>query len=179
MKKVFILGFVILLIAGLSSVACEDQDMRWFDYTNPPYPPQTQGDFILTISVEETTLPRGEHYWVTAEFKNQSGKDMEIVVDMLFWPYIPNWYTDPIDMPGPQKILFPNNGVIRCEPGWDSPPYDETTRFAVGGGGYGQYSERHLPVGKHELRFYARFCISGENQPIEIISNTIELTVIR
>jgi len=146
---------------------------------------QTQGDFILTISVEEPAVPQGEPWWVDVELKNQSGRDLVICVSMLFFPpMIPNWLPDPIGWPEPQTILFPRNGVIRNEPGQHSPPFDEPVRFAVGsGGGYRGDSNKPLPVGKHELRFRARFTVihehEEENQQIEVWSNTVALRVLR
>ena len=154
---------------------------------------QTQGDFILTISVEEPAVPQGEPWWVDVELKNQSGRDIEIIVDMLFWPHIPNWLPSARDMPMPQTIFFQKNSVIRREPGQHSPPFDEPVRFAVGGDiGYGEYGNRPLPVGRHNLRYRARFWLRDEiphnelplctppwDEAIEVWSNTVTLRVLR
>jgi len=53
---------------------------------------ETRGeDFVLTISVEETSLPQGEPFRVHVELENNSGEDHEIVHTFFFVPQIPDW----------------------------------------------------------------------------------------
>ena len=146
--------------------------------------------FVLTISVEETTLTYAElyyrHFGVYAELANQSGQDLEIIVDRLFFPRIPNWRSSEVmDPPIPETILFLQNGVIRREPVLSSGSFDEPRRFGVGASGfYGDQQEvvTTLPAGTHKLTFDAVFYIlrehGKENQRIEVRSNTIVLTVL-
>jgi hypothetical protein len=147
-------------------------------------PTEDKGDFILTISVEETAVPQGEAWWVSVELKNQSGRDLKISVSMLFWPpMIPSWHPPDIDWPLARTVFFPKNGVIRREPGGGRPFDVFSSEFGVGGdSGYGEMGIKPLPVGKHELRFRARFVIihehEEENQQIEVWSNTVLLTVL-
>jgi hypothetical protein len=180
MKKAFVLGLVIIMFAGLSTVACENKDGGTENGEEGNNGGEENVDgFSLTISVAETALPQGENFGANVELKNQSGKDLEISVSLLFYPMIPNWYPDPIDMPLPETILFPKDSVIICEPNGRLPPYDDfPTMFGVGGSGWGDHNEIPLPVGKHKLRFKAVFCLGSEQKRIEVLSNTIELTVL-
>jgi len=142
------------------------------------YPPPIEDDFILTISVAETSVPQGQHFQVYAELKNNSGQDLEIIVDILFWPSNSrwwSWYPDAMDWPPAETILFLKDGVIRREPAWSGPPFYEPRRIEVGGGA--------LPdIGTHELFFGAVFYIACEqgvdNQRIVVSSNTVEVTVL-
>jgi hypothetical protein len=52
----------------------------------------TVDDFKLTISVEETTLPKGENFRVLAELTNTSDKDLEIAYMSLFFYRIPGYH---------------------------------------------------------------------------------------
>lgn len=144
----------------------------------------TLEDFELAIMVDEDTLTYEQLYyrsfWVYVELKNNTGRDLEIIVSRLFWPSISNWMPDSIDMPIAETITFPNNSIIRREPVLQSGEMSLSARFELGATGYGEESER-LPRGTHDLRFAATFYIVGEqgseNQRVTITSNTIELTV--
>jgi len=138
-----------------------------------PEPPIDE-DFVLTISVEETTLPQGENFIVNVELKNNSGEDKEIVHVFLFWPHIPNWHLleewggIAIDPPYPKTRLIEAGGVIR-----------NITFDGREGGGW--LIGNTLEPGTHELRFVATFslnCGQDDQQPIEVSSNTIVLTVL-
>ena len=48
--------------------------------------------FLLTVSVDETTLPQGEHFRVNIELKNNSGKNHEITTWSLFDLRIPGYH---------------------------------------------------------------------------------------
>ena len=106
--SIFFMGSFIFL-TGLSIMACADE-IEWI----------TDGDFLLTISVEETTLRRGEDFVVYAELKNQSGQDQEIVFQWLFMPIIPNWDVFDVyhsgdlifEMPVLESRFFADNGTI-------------------------------------------------------------------
>ena len=126
-------------------------------------------DFILTISVEETTLPQGENFRVTIELKNNSGKNLEIVYQFLFRPSIPGWNpyrgTAGPHLPPPQTRFFEANSMIRS-----------TTRLRTRDS-LGDYLER----GTHELSVGAGFYLNwGEEnqQRISILSAPIIVTVI-
>jgi len=140
--------------------------------------------FELFISTEHSALTHEQlyyrHFWIYVELKNNSGRDLSIIVDKLFWPLIPNWMPDSIYMPEAEKITFPNSSVIRREPVLQSGNMSLLARFELGATGYGEENER-LPRGTHELRFVATFCIVGEqgseNKNVTITSNTIVLVV--
>jgi len=129
-------------------------------------------DFVLTISVEETTLPQGENFRVHVELKNNSGEDHEIVHVFLFWPHIPNWHLLEewggivIDPPAPQSRFFPANGILR-NINLDG---HESEAWLIG---------FTLEPGTHELRFAATFNLRLQDdfQPIQVWSNPITLTV--
>jgi len=130
-------------------------------------------DFVLTISVEETSVSQGENFRVTVELRNDSEEDHEITYNFLFWPTIPDWNLlddlggIDIDPPEPQSRLFEANSVIRNIGIWGS----DVEAWFIG---------NTLDPGTHVLRFRAMFYLDGvyfEQQPIEIWSNTIVLTV--
>ena len=135
-------------------------------------------DFVLTISVEEATLPQGEGFRANVTLKNNSGADQTIVYSILFWSHIPNWnpfgcgyactssrYCEnpiaPFEMPEPRPRFFPADDTI------------QTVWSHLGGG------INPLPPGTHELRFTADFHLRLQDTslPIRVTSNTIILTV--
>ena len=130
-------------------------------------------DFVLIISVEETSLPQGENFKVNVELKNNSGEGHEIIHTFLFWPFIPGWdlLRDDgggivIDPPQPRSRFFDANSTIRNIGTWG----DETEGWHIG---------FTLEPGTHELSFRAAFSLKLEEgyQHIEVWSNTIMLTV--
>jgi len=137
------------------------------------------GNFALTITVDEDTLTYDElydrHFWVYAELKNQTGEDIEIIVDVLFWLDLQNWQPneESREMPMPETILFLRDSSIKREPVLQAGILHEAMRFGVGA--HGDDEEKNLPIGIHELRFVARFIFEGK--AVEILSNTILLTV--
>jgi len=149
----------------------------------PPLPPPTADDFILTVSVEETSLPQGESFFgVSIELKNNSGRDISIDFRQLLRPYIPRWRSDDssLDTPPMHIMTFRANSVIRNNSRF--PPFDTPTIFLYGGGsGYyaGQWVE-WLPVGVYELSASTVFYVLREdgNKRIELTSNTVEVTVL-
>jgi hypothetical protein len=182
MKKAFILGSVILMFTGLFTVACKDNDGGTENNSDTSQNNtgngggENVGGFSLTISVENPIVKQGDDFRVNVELKNNNEEDVEIIYTSFFWPVIPGW--DPlrcgcekgclgecgivieIDMPEPQLILFDAGGVRRYE-GW-------------------VIRSNTLGSGTHDLRFRSRFGIywSEDNeQPIEVWSNTIRLTV--
>ena len=123
--------------------------------------------FMLTISVAETTLPRGENFRVNVELKNNSGECLEITYSILFWPSIPEWAPFggiAIDPPEPQTRIFEANSTIQNIGIWG----DEGEEWLIGD---------DLPPGKHELQFRATFWLQDNKEPIVIWSNVILLTV--
>jgi len=181
MKKSLILGLTILLLTGLFTVACQSNGKENEDGSRVTQTgngdEEVAGDFVLTISVEKTTLTAGElnykSFQVYPELKNLSGRDMDITVDLLFRPTLPGWRPDPIDWPISQTILFPKNGVIRREPGRFPLYNQEPFGFAVGSS---EDEESTLSVGTHELNFSAVFGLEG--QRVSVDSNTVLLTVL-
>lgn len=124
-------------------------------------------DFVLTIAVEETTLPQGENFTVNVELKNNSKQDHEISYSILFDPRIPGWMWHPfgndsdfcpMDPPFYQRI-FEAGSVI------------QNTSFQFG---------NDLEPGTYELRFRAEFYLNwyqDNQQEIRILSNPITITV--
>ena len=121
-------------------------------------------DFVLTISVEETTLPRGESFKVDVELKNNTGEDHVIHFSRFFWPFIQEWHIfDDLDVVDgvtldPQPIFFEKDSTIRDE---------------------GRVGITFKPD-THELRFMSGFYINYDQenqQEIVIWSNTVLLTV--
>ena len=167
---------------------------------------EEESDFVLTIWAEEPALTVDELYnnWgfvINTELKNQSGQDVEIIVHILFWPYIQNWQRSGSlsHHHAPFVLLVPNNGAIRREPAWTRPPFDEPHEFIrliVGvegswGDGTNNVNMMTLPVGTHEVRVAARFGLRNElpdDLPLRlpmstgythtVWSNTIEITVL-
>jgi hypothetical protein len=143
-----------------------------------PEPKPHHEDFILTISVEETTLNQGENFRVNVELKNNSGEDREITHSFLFMPYIPNWnlLADDmggiaIDPPEPQTRLLEADGILKNIGLMGD---DAVEPWLIG---------TALEPGTHELTFRARFHVFfGSEAPrpyqeFEVWSNAIMLTV--
>jgi len=182
MKNLFIIGLTAILAAVVSfTVACQSNGKENEDGSRVTQTgngeEENVGDFILTISVEKTTLTAGElnykSFQVYPELKNLSGRDLEITVDILFWPRIPGWRSNEsiMDMPMARTILFPKNGIIRCEPYTHGSLYGEPIAFGVGA-----EEGNNLSVGTHKLNFGAGFILEG--QRIGVDSNTVILTVL-
>jgi len=136
--------------------------------------------FVLTISVEETTLPQGETFTVNVELKNNSGEDHTIFFDFLFFPHIPNWcMVAERFIPGPPPWLF--HPLSRSFEADSVLRNIETAGFESGPRSLGAT----LPPGTHELKFQAIFSFGRHPQAphgdpqqiIEVWSNTITLTV--
>jgi uncharacterized repeat protein (TIGR02543 family) len=127
----------------------------------------TAEDFVLTISVEETTLAQGEDFRVTAELKNNSGEDIEIFFCSLAYPIISGWQL-PIEMGAEESFefgvtFFPKNSTMQI--------------YAIQGVGATWHIGHTLEPGTHELRFIARFSLDEQEEQITIWSNAIILTV--
>ena len=140
------------------------------------------GDFVLTISVEETTLPQGENFRVNIELKNNSGEDHEFAlfgvehegtIYFLFSPHIPGeyWIFERFPPPWPIFVFFENGSTISqiMHLNW--------------------YYE--LPQGVYQLTVHASFFLGWEHnhkllpweipcnvQHVSVLSNTIVLTVV-
>ena len=179
-----ILGLVILLFAGLSTAACENNGAGNRNYVYTPKITVCEGEenvggFSLTISVENPIVQQGDIFQVNIELKNNNEEDKEIIhyqFFLFFKACIPNW--DPtycgkkghpyycgcpevdIEMPVPQSTLLEAGGVIQ-----------QTGRLI---------NSSSILKGTHDLRFSAVFGTSWSEfneQPIEVWSNTITLTV--
>ena len=132
-------------------------------------------DFVLTIEVEETILPRGENFKVNIELKNNSGEDQNIRFDSLFGPNIRNWSIRNEknllmrhELHTAYKLLFEKNSVLRNI---------ETCGFPEGPRSLG----KTLTPGTHELRFGASFTLTSsleDQQMIWVRSNIVVLTVL-
>lgn len=117
-------------------------------------------DFVLTISVEETTLPQGESFRVDVEFRNNSGECHEIVFDMFLLPIPGLWYWDGIYIDWPEP-----------RPGFLETDHVSQARWYLG---------TALEPGTHRLRFRAAFWLNwgqDNQQQIVVESNTIVLIV--
>ena len=131
-------------------------------------------DFILTISVEETTVMHGEDFVVNLRLKNQSGEDVEIGIwGSLFIPSIPNWepWGDDAEIPPFPTFVLIKNGESFQVTNWILSPYYP----------YLEKGNHEIGKGNHELKFRAFFYmdwVDHQNyQTIEIWSNTVILTV--
>jgi len=132
------------------------------------------GDFILTVSVENTRVRRGEPFIVNVELKNNSGEDYEITYFFLFWPHIEGWHIADdwgfmrAAPPGePQTRLFEADSIIR------NTEFRDWESYA---GEIGTTLER----GTHELRFGAYFHLNWRHEnerEISFLSNPITLRV--
>ena len=125
-------------------------------------------DFLLTISVKETTLPRGEDFVVNVRFENQSGRNIRMV---LHWPspavpHVENWDGWQRTLPR----LPPGHWWLNLNHG----EYHEATWLLGGIGGHDTLSIA-LPSGTHELRF--RAVINVDQETVEVWSNVVILTV--
>ena len=127
-------------------------------------------DFVLSISVEETTIQQGEDFKVNVALKNNSGEDHEIFFKFLFYPQIPRW--DPLlefgihDIWEDSKSMFEAGSILQ-------PP---GTAFQNNDWEFG-YT---LKPGKHELKFSAWFCLNlgqEDQQTINVWSNVVIITV--
>lgn len=161
---------VIILLSGcVNQLPSENESaprQDIFDYALDP--------FVLTISVEETTIQQGKNFGVNVELKNTSGECYEIVYSILFWPSIPGWHPFggvAIDPPEPQTLFFESGSTIRNIGLWSN----ENEEWLIG---------YDLEPGTHELVFRANFSIItvGDNgdlteEAISVISNTVLLTV--
>jgi hypothetical protein len=199
MKKAFILGLALLLLAGLSTVACENKDGENKDGENNLNSSQTNtenggeenvGDFSLKISVVKTTLPRGENFVVDVRFENKSDMDVKIsYYDSPFSPLIPNWqfpawwYFDPSDLWDDDGKRIPNVLTIESNGHYRETWYIGGLREGAGwedGTRPEDADEFVLTRGTHELNFRCWYStdLGSENpQKIEILSNTVKLTV--
>ena len=131
--------------------------------------------FVLTISVEETSVPQGEPFWVHVELKNNSGEDHDIAYAFLLSPYIPGeyWISDRISPWWPLIEHFESGSTIPAI--FDLESYYE------------------LSPGVYELTFEALFYFDWEPlddpneltwtflwfkaQHVDLVSNTIEITI--
>ncbi|MCL2061631.1 MAG: hypothetical protein FWH03_03295 [Firmicutes bacterium] len=143
-------------------------------------------DFLLTISVENTTVMKDENFRgfeTFVELKNQSGRDVEIGFNRIFYCHIPGWQSNEEmnDMPAFQQVLFQNGYVIRRgNPHWADSPLTGEPYWTGETPGIFWAGEWNLKKGTHELRFEAKFSIideQGNSQSMTISSNTIILTV--
>jgi len=128
-------------------------------------------DFVLTISVEETTVKHGEDFVVDVCLKNQSGEGEEIFYYYSpFIPYIANWTDtsfDPFIPPQPEVLTIENNESFHETRHLRSMGYSDPSAET--------WSPIYLPIGNHELKF--RVLLTQKQQEIEIWSNTVMLTV--
>jgi len=182
MKKSFILGLVIPLLAGLLMAACQsntggnEDDLR----TSQTGSGENTGDFILTISVENTTVRRGESLRVNLELKNNSGEDHEIAYSWLFRVHTPGALVgDAIRPPWPFVKLFENGSTVSQI--YHMHNFDYYIMIGA------------LSPGVHQLSFITLFSmgwerpanpdepiswyIVSEGQQIRVVSNIVEFTL--
>ena len=125
-----------------------------------------EGDFVLTISVKETTITRGEDFVVEVQLENLSGKDVKIrYLGFPVSPRIEDWiYPLLTDTPSANLTIKKNESFHDV--------------WYLGGGEIEEMIEQDwiLKSGVHELKFRTTFSIN--KQSIEVWSNAVELTVI-
>jgi len=124
-----------------------------------------EGDFVLTVSVAETTLFQGEKFKVDIAFENFSDRSHDIDVFFLFTPRIPAWeFIGPVaaEMPQyPSSIFFAEDSSMQRSE-------------------YIDVALQQKP-GIYELTYWADFYLNygkPNEQHIAISSNVIALTVI-
>ena len=175
MRKNAVSVLAMIVLSGLVLAACTEnnpsgpalQPEPVLSEMAAPDENRLSENFVLTITVEETALPQGEDFRVNITLKNNSGECHEIGYSILFWPSIPDWWPFggiSIDPPEPQTRFFETNGIIQNIGLWGN----EGEEWLIG---------FDLEPGIHELRFRAAFWLEGDEQTIEIWSNTILLTV--
>ena len=180
-KKLFLVLMAILFCAGLVSMTCvsdnqQNGDLATLETAKAEICLIDQEPFILTISVEETTLPQGQNFKVNVELKNNSGEDHEIFYDYLFWPRILGWnllheqsIVGPPWFPHHISRLFEAGSILRNI---------ETHGFKSGS----RFLGATLTPGTHELRFDSRFTLNRgreDSQLIQVLSNPIIITVLQ
>ncbi|MCL2846496.1 MAG: hypothetical protein FWE38_02275 [Firmicutes bacterium] len=146
---------VMLITVSLMFVGCGGR---------PKHPQTLDGDFLLTIFAEQTTVRRGENFRINVSLKNQSDGDIEIVY-FVEWvrAHIPNWNdtVQSFDFPEyPQRLVVNSGDSIN-------------TTWLIG---------YNLPRGRHNLIAETRFQIFQDgvySERMEIWSNTISLRVRR
>jgi hypothetical protein len=142
-------------------------------YATSPVAVNSDEDFVLSISVEETTLRQGEEFRVNVALLNNTSQAVEINYFVLFDYSIPNYnkwccgygcigsecesglLVAPFDLPEPTAMLIESGDVI-------------LSTQSVG---------RRLPIGTHELRFSAMFWLDNSTDNTVIRSNTVLITV--
>ena len=153
--------------------------------TPSPHPSVSERDFVLKISVEETTLPQGKNFMVNIELRNNSGQDLEIAHAGMFFPFLT----------GAEEYLAIESGdnrpwpdIIFIEKGGSFTRNMNLSRY------YDTPQQTGIPQGVYKLSVGAVFHVGWEQPPptengriswgirdsaqrIRIYSNTIELTV--
>ena len=124
--------------------------------------------FVVTVTVEETSLPQGEPFIVNIELRNNSGEDHEIryFYGRLFRPIIQDWWPLPVH-PEIRSRFFEANNVIRNARSGG----DESRSWSI---------FPNLEPGTHELKVGAGFWLNfgQENEQfITVWSDPIMLTV--
>ena len=133
---------------------------------------QQQEGFVLTISVENATLPQGQDFAVSVKLRNNYEQNKEIRYTRLFLPHISDWCLFGGNPPGTpiavRSRLFEANSVFIIDLDLDQfgDLYLDQNEWFIG----------DLKLGTHELTFSATFWLQ-DGQPIEIKSNTVVLTV--
>jgi len=146
-KKFFCLIMVLMLVASLLLLTGCNRGV-------------SSEDFLLTISVSETEVRKGENFDVTVFFENNTGKNLDIAVFVFLTP----------DMEG-------YGGPLHAE----VPEHPEILSIrAYGNLEIVKIASNNL-VGTHDLRYRAIFHLrwgrSGQ-QRIELWSNTLSINVI-
>ena len=129
--------------------------------------------FVLTISVEEATLPQGEAFSVDVKLENNSGEDHVLYYSLFFIPSIPGWHPFggvAIDLPEYRPVSFEADSALRRRLGIMNPLEPN------------MFSEHRITLepGEHELRVRASFVLNlgqDNSQRIRLWSNTVKLTV--
>jgi len=142
-------------------------------------------NFLLTITVEETTLPHGENFEVHIELKNVSGRDVRIyyfdrfgTTGSLFIPHISGGWRYPIIEISfsPQASILHSNESIKKTWYLGELHYHDILLM-------GDIS-KFLSIGTHDIivsaSFHLRWRESSHrrNRSIRMYSNTVILTVV-
>ena len=131
--------------------------------------------FVLTISVEEASLPLWEPFWVHVELENNSGEDLKIAYGRLFHPHILGEYPSISGPHGPPRVRHFENGstisvIIDLGGYYDLTPGVYQVIFAI------LFYIGWEPLADSEDRLTWSF-LQNNAQRVEVFSNTIEITV--
>ena len=132
-------------------------------------------DFVLTISMNNTTVSHGQDFNVNVELRNNTENDFKIVISWLAVLYPIGWDADPRN-PDPEadppfyQVMFYGNTAL--------------TSVSVRSGGF--VRSQNLRLGQHFLVFKSSFRIIekngefvGADRDTSVFSNVLRINIVR